>query len=177
MLNGNAQSFLSLPRITILPSVTHLTSSSIVIQIIPTQRTDSESAKARSIIILRGWEREIWDFHGSLGEEDLFSLNFPLSSWPVLEGVEMGFMKGRWGWGGRVKKGHLEMLSVPLSWVRNLDLSSLGEAAHLDSFAPATVVYAHLISKDWFLKIKPANTSPRRKTWHTLSALKGASLK
>lgn len=54
MLNGDAQSFLSLPRITILPSVTHLTSSSIVIQIIPTQRTDSESAKARSIIILRG---------------------------------------------------------------------------------------------------------------------------
>lgn len=33
----------------------------------------------------------------------------------MLEGVEMGSMKGGWGSGGGVKGGHLEMLSVPLS--------------------------------------------------------------
>lgn len=53
MLNGNAQNFLPLPRIPILQSVTHLSSSSTVIQIISTRWTGSESAKARLIIIFK----------------------------------------------------------------------------------------------------------------------------
>lgn len=80
MLNGGAQNFFPLPRIPILQSITHLCSSSIVTQRISTQQTDSESAKPASIIILSGREREMPDFHGPLGKEALFSLNFRLSS-------------------------------------------------------------------------------------------------
>lgn len=60
----------------------------------------------------------------------------------------------------------------------NLDLSSLWRAGHSDSFAPATIVYAHLFQKTvWFLKIKAANTSPWKQAPQTLSTLEAASLK
>ena len=95
----------------------------------------------------------------------------------MLEGVEMGSMNGGAVLGWRGEEGAPRDAQCFSELSKELDLSSLGEAAHLDSFAPATLVYAHLISKDWFLKIKPANTSPRRKTRHTLCTLKVASLK
>jgi len=50
----------------------------------------------------------------------------------MLEGVEMGSMNGRGGGAGLG------------------ELSSLGEAAHLDSFAPAPLVYATLFQKTGF---------------------------
>ena len=68
----------------------------------------------------------------------------------MLEGVEMGSMNGGAVLGWRGEEGAPRDAQCFSELSKELDLSSLGEATHLDSFAPATLVYAHLISKDWF---------------------------
>ena len=83
-----------------------------------------------------------------LGKKTCFL--WTLSSWSVLEGVEMGSMNGGAVLGWRGEEGAPRDAQCFSELSKELDLSSLGEATHLDSFAPATLVYAHLISKDWF---------------------------
>lgn len=109
--------------------VLHMTSSSIVIQIIPTQWTDSESAKARSIIILEATKRDIRFPWFSWGRRPVFSeLSFVelICTWRGGDGLHEGG-------GVRVEGegGHLEMLSVPLSWVKNPGSYQAWEKQHM----------------------------------------------
>lgn len=111
-LNGSAPNLSPLPRLSILQSIIHLCSSSIVIQTISTQRTDSESKEAEKE---RYKEIEPY-FLGFLGKEAR-----PLCS--SLSPAALCLMGRRWTlWREGYARWPLPdaQLCVSLSWGRKL---------------------------------------------------------